>query len=74
MKDAHYSGLTAKFSLGKTDNLPGTLTVTMMISRWREVYESLSSEAYAQWPLKAAIRDLIAQVNQVLDYHEKEPE
>jgi hypothetical protein len=62
MKDEHFSGLTARFSLESVDNVQATLTLTATVSFWKQAAEKIKDmDGYGAWQIRAAIRELIAQ-------------
>lgn len=56
---ASYPGITARFRFEKPDDLFATMTITMKVSQWRDIAGVLSKDIYEQWPLRAAIIDLV---------------
>jgi hypothetical protein len=73
VKASSYLGVRAEFALASLDEVNATLTITLPIKRWREIAKSLSTEDYAQWPLREVIVDLITQAQQHFQFTEKEP-
>lgn len=56
---SNYPGIEAKFRLTEPDNVKVSMTITMTMKQWREIAAALSADKYEEWPLRAAINDLI---------------
>lgn len=56
---ANYPGIDASFRIANPDDVTATMTITMKIKQWREIADALSADKYEQWPLRAAIMDLV---------------
>lgn len=64
----HYPGISAKFRLDDADKMRATMTISMTVGQWREIMGALSSDRYEEWPLRAAIRDLIMEADKTFSY------
>lgn len=69
---ANYPGITARFALVKPDEADATMRITMKVKQWREIAEVLSPDTFEQWPLRAAIMDLIRQAEK--EFYHREPD
>ena len=63
MNDEHLSGLTARFQLGRIDNVEATVTLSASVAFWREAIQSLEkgTDGFGAWQIKAAIRSVVRQ-------------
>jgi hypothetical protein len=61
-----YPGISATFDFKKPDDIQGSMTITMSIKQWKHIADVLSTDKYEEWPLRAAIMDLVRQANIVL--------
>lgn len=61
-----YPGIDAKITFQKPEDIRASMTITMTIKQWQHIANQLSTEVYEEWPLRAAIMDLVRQANGVL--------
>lgn len=61
-----YAGLEAQISFPKPEEIRASMTITMPIKQWEHIANQLSTEVYEEWPLRAAIMDLVRQAKRVL--------
>ncbi len=67
MKDHQSPGLTARFKLGKVDDVEATVTLTGRLAFFREAADALSkgqASAYGAWQVIAALRSVVSQAEQ----------
>jgi len=63
---SRYPGIDATFDFKKPEEIRASMTITMSIKQWRHIADQLSIDVYEEWPLRAAIMDLVLQANGVL--------
>lgn len=55
------------FKLGHVENVEATLAITMTVSDWRALYETLKkAPKYPDWKVGYMVRDLLNQADQTL--------
>lgn len=66
MKDEQLTGLTARFTLDKVDDVEATVTLTASMRFWKEAANSLAAgkDGYGAWQVRAAINAVIRQAEQ----------
>lgn len=62
MKDEHFTGLTARFTLDSVDNVNATITLTASVGFWKQAAEKFKKvDGYGAWQINAAICGCIDQ-------------
>lgn len=69
---AHYPGISVRAAFEKPGEVKATMQITMSVDQWRHIASQLSSNVYEEWPLRAAIVDMVRQIEKTL-WVESEP-
>lgn len=68
----HYPGISVRAAVEKPADVRVTMQITMSVGQWQDIAKALSLEIYEEWPLRAAISDMVRQIEKTL-WVESEP-